>query len=78
MRASLLLILSALLAIPAVAQKPPAPRTLIRAGHLLDVHTGKITDNQTIIVTGDTITAIAPTATTMGYTVDTVIRRSAT
>ena len=39
----------------------PAPvRTLIRAGHLLDAKTGKITDGQTIVVVGDTIQAISP------------------
>lgn len=41
-----------------------ATRTLIRAGHILDVHTGKEAANQTIIVTGDRITAIAATAQT--------------
>ena len=48
-------------------------RTLIRAGHLLDVHTGKIRDAQTIVVTGDKITAIAPTASTPAAASDTVI-----
>ncbi len=39
----------------------PAPvRTLIRAGHLLDAKTGRITDGQTIVVVGDTIQAISP------------------
>src|SRR5580692_3085344 len=39
----------------------PAPvRTLIRAGHLLDAKTGKISDGQTIVVVGDTIQAISP------------------
>jgi imidazolonepropionase-like amidohydrolase len=37
-------------------------RTLVRAGHLLDVKTGKLLDGQTIVVVGDTIQAIAPTA----------------
>jgi imidazolonepropionase-like amidohydrolase len=35
-------------------------RTLIRAGHLLDAKTGKISDGQTIVVVGDTIQAIGP------------------
>ena len=48
-------------------------RTLIRAGHLLDVHTGKIRDAQTIVVTGDKITVIAPTASTPAAASDTVI-----
>lgn len=45
------------------AQQQPA-RTLIRAGHVVDVHTGNESADQTIIVTGDSITAIASTAST--------------
>lgn len=44
--------------------KPAAPRTLLRAGHVLDVHTGKETPNQTIVIEGDKITALTPTADT--------------
>jgi imidazolonepropionase-like amidohydrolase len=54
-----------LLAASAIAQptyKPAAPRTLLRAGHILDVHTGKETAAETIIVEADRITAIAPTS----------------
>src|SRR5882672_1242900 len=40
-----------------------AKRTLVRAGHLLDVKTGKLADAQTIVVVGDTIQSIAPSAT---------------
>jgi imidazolonepropionase-like amidohydrolase len=47
-----------------MAYKPAAPRTLLRAGHVLDVHTGKETAAQTIIVEGDKIAALAPTAST--------------
>ena len=47
---------------PASLEKPA--RTLVRTGHLLDVHTGREAAAQTIIVTGDRITAIAPTAET--------------
>jgi imidazolonepropionase-like amidohydrolase len=39
-------------------------RTLIRAGHVIDVHTGNESADQTIIVTGDSISAIAPTSST--------------
>jgi imidazolonepropionase-like amidohydrolase len=39
-------------------------RTLVRAGRVLDVRTGAESAGQTIIVTGDQITAIAPTAST--------------
>jgi imidazolonepropionase-like amidohydrolase len=41
-----------------------APRTLVRTGHLLDVKSGAEPAAQTIIITGDRITAIAPTAST--------------
>jgi len=38
------------------AAKPSVTsRTLVRAGHLLDIKTGKLLDAQTIVVTGDTI-----------------------
>ena len=62
-------------AIAAHAQpsKPTTGRTLVRAGHLLDVHTGKLLDAQTIVVTGDRITAIAPTASTPAGASDTVV-----
>jgi len=48
-------------------------RTLIRAGHLLDVKTGTETAGETIIVTGDKVTGIAPTAQTPAAAGDTVI-----
>lgn len=49
----------------AMAQAPPAAsRTLIRAGHVLDVRSGKESADQTIIVTGDAITAISATSAT--------------
>ncbi len=60
MRPSLLSLF--LLAATATAQT--APRTLIRTGHLIDVHTGNEPAAQTIIITGDRIIAIAPTAGT--------------
>src|ERR1700733_9744665 len=46
------------------ASAQTATRTLIRTGHLLNVKTGAEPTEQTIIVTGDRITAIAPTAST--------------
>ena len=46
------------------AQTAKPTRTLVRAGKVLDVHTGKEAIGQTIIVTGDRITAIAPTTQT--------------
>ncbi|HEY6413244.1 MAG TPA: amidohydrolase family protein [Edaphobacter sp.] len=58
----LLLILLQISAFAAFAQT--ATRTLVRTGHILDVKTGAEPAAQTIIVTGDRITAIAPTAST--------------
>jgi imidazolonepropionase-like amidohydrolase len=54
--------LSLLPALPLAAQAPA--RILIRAGHIVDVHTGSEPAEQTIVVTGDRITAIASTAST--------------
>ena len=40
-------------------QAPPAPKTVvIRAGHLLDVKTGKTLTNQTILIQGDKIASV--------------------
>jgi len=55
------------------AAKSDAKRTLVRAGHLLDVKTGKLLDAQTIVVAGDTIQSIAPTASTPAQPSDTVV-----
>ncbi|GGH02079.1 metal-dependent hydrolase family protein [Silvibacterium dinghuense] len=62
---------AALIALPVFAQTPA--RTLIRAGHVLNVHDGSEPSDQTIIVTGDRITAIAPTASTPKQAGDTEI-----
>jgi imidazolonepropionase-like amidohydrolase len=45
-------------------EAPPTARILVRAGHVLDVKSGKESADQTIIVSGDRIVAIAATATT--------------
>jgi imidazolonepropionase-like amidohydrolase len=55
------------------ASAQTATRTLVRTGHLLDVKTGAEPAAQTIIVTGDRITAIAPTASTPKQAGDTEI-----
>jgi len=72
---SLLLLLISVF--PAAAQNTTpsaAPsRILIRAGHILDVHTGNEPADRTIVVTGDRITAIAPTASTPRQPGDTEI-----
>lgn len=55
----------ALLSLAAVteAADAPSPVTVIRAGHLIDVAAGKVRDDQLIVITGKTITAVGPAAT---------------
>ncbi len=51
----------------AIAQptyRPAAGRTLLRAGRVLDVHTGKEEPGETVIVSAERIVAIAPTSMT--------------
>jgi imidazolonepropionase-like amidohydrolase len=75
-RLYMLLILLQIAIFTAAAQTAPAhpaSRTLLRAGHLLDVKTGAEPSAQTIIITGDRITAIAPTTTTPKQPGDTEI-----
>jgi imidazolonepropionase-like amidohydrolase len=70
------LILLQIAAFSACAQTtvvPPATRTLLRTGHLLNVKTGAELTGQTVIITGDRITAIAATASTPKQAGDIVI-----
>jgi imidazolonepropionase-like amidohydrolase len=55
------------------AEKSAPKRTLIRAGHVLDVKTGKLSDTQTIVVVGDSIQSIAPTASVTAEPGDAVV-----
>ena len=48
-------------------------RTLIRAGHVLDVRSGKLADAETIVVEGDTIQSIAPSGSVSARPDDAVI-----
>ena len=62
---SRLLLLLCVLTLPFIdfAQpSPPAGRTLVRAGHLVDVRAGRVLDGQTLVVEGDRIVAVQPTA----------------
>ncbi len=68
---ALVLASTSLIAQPAASA--PAQRTLVRAGHLLDVKTGQLLNDQTIVVTGDTIQSIAPTSSVPAQPTDTVI-----
>ena len=57
----------------ALAQGTTPSRTLVRAGHLLEVKTGKLLDAQTIVVTGDTISSVAATSSVTAQAGDKVI-----
>src|SRR5262249_21255474 len=48
-------------------------RTLVRAGHLLDVKSGRLPDSQTIVVSGDTISSVAATSSVPTQPGDTVV-----
>jgi imidazolonepropionase-like amidohydrolase len=50
-----------------------AKRTLIKAGHVLDVKTGKLADAQTIVVSGETIQSIGPSASVSSQPGDAII-----
>lgn len=66
--------LIAVCTISLAAQQAAAPgRTLVRAGHILDVKTGKVADAQTIVVVGDTIKAIEPSASVTAQPGDEVV-----
>ncbi|HEY3625043.1 MAG TPA: amidohydrolase family protein, partial [Terracidiphilus sp.] len=74
---TIVLLLSVLaVAVPAsmLGQAPASgKRTLVRAGHVLDVKTGKLSDTQTIVVVGDTIQSIGPNSSATAQPGDTVI-----
>ncbi len=67
------LVIGALPLLSQPAPNPAAQRTLVRAGHLLDVKTGKLLDGQTLVVVGNTIQSIAPSAQLPAQPGDTVI-----
>jgi imidazolonepropionase-like amidohydrolase len=59
--------------VPQPAGKAAAARTILRAGHLLDVQSGQLRDDQTIVVVGDTIQSIAPSSSVTAQASDQVI-----
>jgi imidazolonepropionase-like amidohydrolase len=61
------------MAITASAQAPTPKRTVIRAGHLLNVRTGELRSNQTIVIEGDKISQIAPSSEVKASAGDTTI-----
>jgi imidazolonepropionase-like amidohydrolase len=69
-----LLAVACTLATAAQTAAPPASkRTLVRAGHLIDVKSGKVLNGQTIVVAGDKIQSISPTGDVPAQAGDTVI-----
>jgi imidazolonepropionase-like amidohydrolase len=70
---ALLLVVGATALSAQPAAHPSAKRTLVRAGHLLDVKTGKLLDNETIVVVGENIQSIAPSASVAQQPGDAVI-----
>jgi len=67
------LLLALTISASAQSNAPAAKRTLIKAGHVLDVKTGRLSDAQTIIVVGDAIQSIAPGASVAALPGDTVV-----
>lgn len=63
--------LFAIAALTLPAQQPA--RTLVRAAHLVDVKTGRVLENQTIVIAGDVIQSIASTAQMPAQPADKVI-----
>ena len=66
MRSTICVSVLALTGVCAAAQQPKyqpvTGRTLLRAGHVIDVHTGKEAAGETIVISGERISVIAPTA----------------
>ncbi len=61
---ALALVLALLLGIGSTsrAQTPAAKRTILRAGRILNVHTGELKANQAIVIEGEKIARIAPSS----------------
>ena len=61
---ALALVLALLLGIGSTsrAQTPAAKRTILRAGRILNVHTGELKANQAIVIEGEKIAQIAPSS----------------
>lgn len=65
----------ALLLSSAVAQAPaqPSTRTIVKAGHLLDVKSGKMLTGQAIVIEGDKIVSVGPAGQVKASAADQVI-----
>ncbi len=55
------------------APRAKVTRTLVRAGHVLDVKSGKLADGQTLVIVGETIQSNAPTASVPAEPGDAII-----
>jgi hypothetical protein len=67
-----LTLLASLFVFPVFAQQPaagtqPPKTTVIHAGHLLDVKTGKMLDNVNVVITGDKIERIVVLGAPSGH-----------
>jgi imidazolonepropionase-like amidohydrolase len=71
----LALVLALLLGIGSTsrAQTPAAKRTILRAGRMLNVHTGELKANQAIVIEGEKIALIAPSSEIQAGPGDTTI-----
>ena len=67
------LALAAKFGVQSGAQQTEKTRTLLRAGHVLDVRTGKLADAETIVVVGDSIESIGSTASIQAQPGDRVV-----
>ncbi|HEY2858727.1 MAG TPA: amidohydrolase family protein [Terracidiphilus sp.] len=73
-RTSVWLVIAVCTVLPcAMRAQAQAKRTLVRAGHVLDVKTGKLSDAETIVVVGDTIQSIEPSGSVTAQAGDTVV-----
>ncbi len=61
------------MAVPAAGQAPAAKRTIIRAGHVLNVRTGELRANQAVVIEGDKIVQVAPSSEVKAAPSDTTI-----
>src|SRR5947209_15833995 len=71
--ACVVLAMIAVMAITTSAQAPTPKRTVIRAGRVLNVRTGELRSNQTIVIEGDKISQIAPSSEVKAAAGDTTI-----
>jgi imidazolonepropionase-like amidohydrolase len=60
-------------AVAQMSYQAAAPRTLLRAGRVLDVHTGKETPGETLVISGENIVAVASTANTPALPGDRIV-----